>query len=498
MPDHSLQLLFYHPTERGVRKRKLLNLPGHTEESKRASFQQNFGDAASINNINVSSAYDVTGYGQKPQTVKWKQDLKGAVQLEGYINRPLINVDAMISLPQGMSVNPIAGTAGKIRNNVSRAGPEFPFPKVSEINGQYGDANVGLYNFNLRLNAKDPLSVQFARKLFDPVDSKRAKELRVITDQEKLVEDHKRNKTNATFKTTFENAAKERDAEYRRMNGSGGRGGRGGRGGSGGNYGRRGGLRPDSSDTDEGGPDDGMSGGGISRSTATIVYDQYQAQHVAVNRLGSTRIGRDDGEQVGNPTGTFVSNSVNRSRDAGSTTSPNANNVLYQLNVYSNTLNAQYLRTDTQIDSVRTPVADQGLINSINRIPESNSSSAISRLSQSSSSRNFFTPRAVQRTRTTSNPLDSAAHSMRLASNQDTPQARVPTSAAPMSASANSATNINNIPIRSPEDRMAAAQIRRMVIDPRRRSPLSDLDRIVRGRDRPTTRQYLRGVHQEL
>lgn len=166
--NHSLESIYYHPTEAGKRKRQLLNLPRETAESLRAAFNCNFGNAAFTGNASTMSNYGIAGFQSDPESQKLFQDLRGKMQLKGYINNPLVNVSQIGNTAVSQGINQFAGSGGSIRDNVSRAGPTMPFPIVNELTGPYGDAKIGLVPFNTQLDPKDPLSVQFAMSLFDP------------------------------------------------------------------------------------------------------------------------------------------------------------------------------------------------------------------------------------------------------------------------------------------------------------------------------------------
>ena len=223
---------FADPSGKGQRKRLLQNQPKDTLFSDKAKFTQTFGNAGSNININTQSQYSNIGGKQTPQANKWHDDLRGAVQMEGYINRPLINVNSIISIPQGMAANPLAGTAGAIRLNVSRAGGALPFPKVNELTGSgYGDANIGLYPFNLSLNPKDPLSISFARKLFDPDRSLLAKQVNLLSADKDKIYDSRYSNENMFIEAQIKRS-KEILQQYADNNGDGGSGG-GGHGGGG-------------------------------------------------------------------------------------------------------------------------------------------------------------------------------------------------------------------------------------------------------------------------
>lgn len=164
----SLMQMYQHPGLWWEKRRRMLNLPENTEFSDQAKFQQTFGDMGKIANINTQAKYDISGIAQDPQTVAWFERAKGIIELDGYVNRPLISVEQLVNTPANEGTNAFAGSAGEIRNNISKAGPEMVFPKVNEMMGKYGDAQAGLYAWNLTLDPKDPLSQQFAQSLFDP------------------------------------------------------------------------------------------------------------------------------------------------------------------------------------------------------------------------------------------------------------------------------------------------------------------------------------------
>ncbi len=166
--SQSLRQLYYKPTEAGKRKRALLNLPRDTEYSRKAEFTATFGNAAVNSNVNTQKNVDIVGMSVSERDRKWFQDIKGEIQLKGYINNPILHASQMGNLSSGFTINPLAGTAGIMKLNISRAGEEEPFAKVSENMGTYGDSNIGLYRFNTRLDPRDPLSKSFAHSLFSP------------------------------------------------------------------------------------------------------------------------------------------------------------------------------------------------------------------------------------------------------------------------------------------------------------------------------------------
>lgn len=166
MKNNSLEYIYYNPTEAGRIKRRLLNLPEDTPESETAKFQTNLGDAAKRWNVTTMAPWGLAGGPSDAMSQKLLQDAWGMRQLAGHINNPLIDVNQLVTCSNENCNNPFAGTGGNIRNSVSRAGSTLPFPKVNDELGRYGDSQVGLYPFNLRLDPKDPLSIQFAHSLF--------------------------------------------------------------------------------------------------------------------------------------------------------------------------------------------------------------------------------------------------------------------------------------------------------------------------------------------
>lgn len=167
MSDHSLELLYYHPTEAGKRKRQLLNLPRDTVHSKAVTFQLTGGLKVANSTSNTNARFDIAGGASDAKAQKWFQDIKGELQLKGFINNPLVDVDQLVTTSANKGTNVFGGTGGNIRNLCSKAGPVMPYAVVNEEMGRYGDANIGLYPFNLNLKKNDPLSVQFSHSLFD-------------------------------------------------------------------------------------------------------------------------------------------------------------------------------------------------------------------------------------------------------------------------------------------------------------------------------------------
>lgn len=186
--NHSLELLYYHPTESQQRKRKLLNLPEQTVYSESARFTQTFGDLSKRSNSFLNARYNLSGTNITNQSRKWFEDIKSKQQLKGYINAPLISVGQLVSIPSSIGSNQFAGSAGTVRNIISNAGPILAFPKVNNEMGKYGDANIGLYPFNLTLDPNDPLSVNFARQLFDPAESTLANQSKLDAQSDALVD----------------------------------------------------------------------------------------------------------------------------------------------------------------------------------------------------------------------------------------------------------------------------------------------------------------------
>lgn len=193
MKNTSLLSLYYHPTESGKRKRQLLNLPRDTQQSDTAAYQANFGNVIAYGNKSTMSNYSLAGYATDNQSRKWFDDKRGAVQIHGYINAPYVSVSQLVSTPANMGVNLFAGSGAQVRNLVSKAGQVLAFPKVTELQGEWGDANVGLYPFNMKLNPKDPLSVNFARALFDPEQSQFAKLNAMNKARQQALDDSKDN-----------------------------------------------------------------------------------------------------------------------------------------------------------------------------------------------------------------------------------------------------------------------------------------------------------------
>ena len=165
--NHSCISFFAGPTEANKRKRQLLGEPRDTFESKRAAWQMSQGDVARTRNISTMANFDIAGFSSDVIQQKWFMDSKKKLQLKGYINSPYVSTDQLATHASNQSTNIMAGNAGTIRNLISRAGPTLPFPHVSELAGAYGDANSGLYPYNMYLDPKDPLSVNFARSLYD-------------------------------------------------------------------------------------------------------------------------------------------------------------------------------------------------------------------------------------------------------------------------------------------------------------------------------------------
>lgn len=180
----SLESLYYHPTEAAKRKRQLLNLPRETPQSKRAAYSQNLGEVATYINESTQKPNSLAGKATDQQHRKWFQDRLGSLQIKGYVNAPLLKVSQIVSVPASMGTNPFAGSGGSIRNSISRAGPVLIYPKITELMGQYGDANVGLYRTPIDLNPKDPFSIAFAHSLFDPANSQLAMQKRLKDQKE--------------------------------------------------------------------------------------------------------------------------------------------------------------------------------------------------------------------------------------------------------------------------------------------------------------------------
>lgn len=258
--NHSLQTIFYHPTENAKQKRKLLNLPTDTVYSKRTAFTQNLGNVAiSNNNNNTQKNNSVAGYKSDPKDRSWLQRIQGAIQLKGWINRPYIHTSQLVTNSSTRGINEFAGTGGEMRNAISRVGSQLPFPIVNEEQTKYGDKQVGLYPFNLSLDPKDPLSISFSRAMFDPQNSKQALESK-LQKQRTLYTDgenddlKRRNRYHySDWDKVKEEEQRKRDeslAENARTMGSGPPGGGGGRGGGGtpgtggGGVGGTGGGRP--------------------------------------------------------------------------------------------------------------------------------------------------------------------------------------------------------------------------------------------------------------
>jgi hypothetical protein len=269
MPGNcSLESIYYHPTEHGKRKRELLNLPRDTIQSVAAAYQNNFGNVVHYGNHNTMARYNLPGKSGTEVSKKWFQDGQGALQLHGYINNPLVDVSQLVQHPANQGVNAFAGSGGSIRNIISKVGSQLPFPKVSELQGQFGDSLVGLYPFNMTLKPNDPLSIQFARKLFDPNNSQMAKQNRLTQQQgaSKTVQDDLKRRGQYVYGETDAVMAENAKKQFEAVQGADKDWAKApGKGGIGPvrppiNWNRRG-----DDDDDEGG-DEGSGGGGASAS----------------------------------------------------------------------------------------------------------------------------------------------------------------------------------------------------------------------------------------
>lgn len=187
MSGSVLPHVYYDSSFVGQSRRELFNLPRDTAESRRVHFQSTLGNIPSYINKDVSGVYTPAGGTTKVMDQKWLYDLQGEAQLTGYIANPITNVNDLGGIhPPYASQNIWGGTAGAVRNLVSRAGPVSAFgadlgttlpdrgPRVSgdpnNIGGEYSTNSrnaTGLWRFN-DLSPNDPLSWQFAAKLQHP------------------------------------------------------------------------------------------------------------------------------------------------------------------------------------------------------------------------------------------------------------------------------------------------------------------------------------------
>lgn len=178
---------YYDASFVGQSKRELYKLPKDTKQSKRVHYQNTRGDITSYFNKDVSGVYTPAGGSASVVDQKWLYDIQGDAQLRGYVMDPITNSNNVGGIhPAYSSQNIFGGTAGQVRNLVSRGGPVAAFnsdlgttlptrgPRVAgdpnNISGVYNTSernSTGLWRFP-DLDPTDPLSWQFAAKLQQP------------------------------------------------------------------------------------------------------------------------------------------------------------------------------------------------------------------------------------------------------------------------------------------------------------------------------------------
>ena len=150
-------------------RRKFYGLNGTNIYSERNKYIYSLGSAPEWLNKPTLWQYDESGRdtNQLARNADF-YNIKGQIQLRGWVQRPLVNVESLGNELWDTSTSEFGGSGGNTRNLISRSGPTLAFPFVHPEMGKFYDSLNGLHPWNTFLKDNDPLSAKFAMDSLDP------------------------------------------------------------------------------------------------------------------------------------------------------------------------------------------------------------------------------------------------------------------------------------------------------------------------------------------
>jgi hypothetical protein len=117
----------YDPTARGKFKRKLLDLPEDTAESKKVAYVRTRNSIAAEQDQIIFRGLKLPGKGSNPFVQTELGELLQQNQLLGYVEKPILNTRDLNERQWDRNKTIFSGTGGDIRNLLSEAGQQVPW-----------------------------------------------------------------------------------------------------------------------------------------------------------------------------------------------------------------------------------------------------------------------------------------------------------------------------------------------------------------------------------